>query len=159
MALKRLNKELKIFTKEPSNYYTVEPSEDNFLVWNFIIFGPPDTFYENGIFKGTIKFPEAYPIRAPKVEFNNMIHPNVYHNGEVCISILHEGVDSHGYELVTERWSPTHNVNTIMMSIISLLSDPNFESPANTDASVLWKNKPEEYKKKIHKLVADSFTK
>jgi|SaaInlStandDraft_5_1057022.scaffolds.fasta_scaffold01354_10 ubiquitin-protein ligase len=159
MALKRLNKELKIFKNEESGYYSIEPSEDNFLVWNFIIFGPCDTLYENGLFKGKITFTKDYPIKPPGVKFNNMIHPNVYQTGEVCISILHEGIDSHGYESAIERWSPTHNVNTIMMSIISLLSDPNFDSPANIDASVMWKNKPDDYKKKIYKLVEDSFTK
>ena len=43
-----------------------------------------------------------------------------------------------------------------MMSIISMLSDPNFESPANISASVLWKNNPLEYKKMIYQLVAKS---
>ncbi len=58
-------------------------------------------------------------------------------NGEVCISILHDpGEDKYGYERPEERWLPIHTVSTIMMSVISMLADPNDESPANIDAAV-----------------------
>ena len=60
----------------------------------------------------------------------------VYPDGKVCISILHSpGDDPSGYELASERWSPIHTVETIMLSIISMLSSPNDESPANIDAA------------------------
>ena len=101
-----------------------------------------------------MKFPEDYPNRPPEVTFSNIYHPNIYSSGKVCISILHEGTDTFGYESDIERWLPSHGVNTIMLSIISMLSAPNFESPANIDASKLWKNNPEEYKKKIYNLVS-----
>ena len=54
-----------------------------------------------------------------------------------------------GEEDISERWNPSHGVNSIMMSIISMLSAPNFESPANVEASSLCKNSPEKYKKRI----------
>jgi len=58
-------------------------------------------------------------------------------NGEVCISILHEpGDDKYGYEKASERWLPVHTVETILISVISMLADPNDESPANVDAAV-----------------------
>ncbi len=155
MALKRLTNEYKKILKEPNYYYSICPT-DNMLVWNFIMIGPADTFYENGIFPGVIEFSEKYPIEPPRVKFNNMIHPNVHNNGYVCISILHEGSDRFGYEKDFERWSPSHGVDSIMMSIISILSDPNFQSPANLAVSVMWKDKPDEYKKKIYKLVSES---
>jgi ubiquitin-conjugating enzyme E2 G1 len=156
MALKRLMNEYKTIKKDPNYYYSVSPSEENFLNWSFSIIGPNDTIYEGGIFKGNIIFKEDYPIRAPKVNFINIIHPNVHNNGDVCISILHEGSDSWGYENDVERWNPSHGVDSIMISIISMLSDPNFESPANVTYSVLWKDNPEEYKKLVYKLVSQS---
>lgn len=62
---------------------------------------------------------------------------SVHKDGEVCISILHEpGEDKYGYEDPSERWLPIHTVETIMMSVISMISDPNDESPANVDAAV-----------------------
>ncbi|KAF3813428.1 hypothetical protein GH733_018581 [Mirounga leonina] len=59
-------------------------------------------------------------------------------NGDVCISILHEpGEDKYGYEKPEERWLPIHTVETIMISVISMLADPNGDSPANVDAAEL----------------------
>lgn len=55
----------------------------------------------------------------------------------MCISILHEpGEDKYGYEKPEERWLPIHTVETIMISVISMLADPNGDSPANVDAAV-----------------------
>lgn len=63
--------------------------------------------------------------------------PSVAKNGDVCISILHEpGEDKFGYEKPEERWLPIHTVETIMISVISMLADPNGDSPANVDAAV-----------------------
>ena len=58
-------------------------------------------------------------------------------SGDVCISILHDpGEDKFGYERPEERWLPIHTVETILVSVISMLADPNDESPANLDAAV-----------------------
>ena len=55
----------------------------------------------------------------------------------MCISILHEpGDDTYGYEKAEERWLPVHTVETICISVISMLADANDESPANVDAAV-----------------------
>ena len=94
-----------------------------------------------------------YPHKPPSIIFNNIIHPNIYIDGKVCISILHEGVDESGYETASDRWNPSHNINTIMMSILSLLSCPNFDSPANIDAKKLWQNNKNEYKKIIYDMI------
>lgn len=156
MAFKRLTKEYKEILKEPNYYYSIAPSED-FSKWDFTMIGPPDTFYEFGLFPGHIIFPKEYPNKPPKVFFDtNLIHPNIYKNGEVCISILHEGSDQYGYENDIERWLPTHGINTIMMSIISLLSNPNFESPANVDASKFWKDDIDGYKRMVNEIVSKS---
>ncbi len=153
MALKRLTTELKQLIKDPTYNYSVKPRENNFYIWDFVLIGPSETIYEGGIFDGNIQFNEKYPIEPPKVKFNNIIHPNIHKTGQVCISILHEGKDLYGYEKDNERWTPSHGVDSIMMSILSMLSEPNFESPANVDHSKLWKDNPTEYKKLIYKLV------
>ena len=150
--MKRLMVELKEIKKETNHLYSISPSED-FLTWEFIVIGPPDTLYEGGIFPGKMIFTIEYPSKPPKVYFENIIHPNIYPTGEVCISI-YEGSDVYGYEKDIERWLPTHGINTIMISIISMLSAPNFESPANVDASKLWKDSPTKYKEEIYKRVS-----
>lgn len=61
-------------------------------------------------------------------------------NGDLCISILHPPVDDpQSGELPCERWNPTQNVRTILLSVISLLNEPNTYSPANVDASVMYR--------------------
>ena len=81
----------------------------------------------------------------------------VYKDGRVCISILHKpGNDPTGYEDASERWSPVHTVETIMLSIISMLSSPNDESAANIDAAKDWREDREGFKKKVARIVRRS---
>ena len=49
------------------------------------------------------------------------------------------GNDQYGYEKASERWLPIHTVETILISVISMLADPNDESPANVDAAKEWR--------------------
>ena len=61
----------------------------------------------------------------------------MYSDGRVCISILHApGDDPLGYESSAERWSPVQSVEKILLSVISMLAEPNAESGADVDASV-----------------------
>ena len=85
-------------------------------------------------------------------------HPNVYQDGKVCISILHEAKEDqfNQQEKLTEKWRPVLGVETVLVSVVSMLSDPNTESPANVEASVQLRSDPEGYKKRIRKLVRDS---
>ncbi len=64
--------------------------------------------------------------------------PTVYEDGKVCISILHPpGEDRYNeQETAEERWRPIIGVEAIIISVISMLSDPNDTSPANIDAAV-----------------------
>jgi ubiquitin-protein ligase len=157
MAVKRLQSEYKQYINEPNIYYSIKPNENNFLKWEILLFGPPDTIFEGGIFNCSLEFPKQYPNKPPIFKFDtNLFHPNIYKDGKVCMSILHEGVDEFGYEQINERWNPSHSVNSILMSLISILAEPNFDSPANVDASKLWKENFNEYKKIIYKIVANS---
>jgi ubiquitin-conjugating enzyme E2 R len=76
-----------------------------------------------------------------------LYHPNIYPDGRLCISILHPpGDDEMSGETAAERWSPVQRVETVLISILSLLDDAEVSSPANVDAGVMLRNKPEEYK-------------
>lgn len=88
-----------------------------------------------------MKFPHDYPYSPPSIRFITKVwHPNVYENGDLCISILHPPIDDpQSGELPCERWNPTQNVRTILLSVISLLNEPNTFSPANVDASVMYR--------------------
>jgi len=155
MAIKRLQSEYNQIIKEPNYFYSVDPDKKNFLKWNVLIIGPDESIFEGGIFNCILEFSKDYPNKPPKFKFtDNIFHPNIYPDGNVCISILHEGEDIYGYEQINERWNPSHSVNSIIMSILSMLNDPNFESPANVDASKLWRENFNEYKKKIYEYIS-----
>jgi ubiquitin-protein ligase len=156
MAIKRLQTEFKQYLKEPNSHYSIEIHNNNFLKWSILLFGPSDTIFEGGIFKCELLFSKDYPNKAPIFKFSDpLFHPNIYPDGKVCMSILHEGVDQFGYEHISERWNPSHSVNSILLSFISILSEPNFESPANVDASKMWRDNYQEYKRVIYKYISN----
>ncbi|XP_073430734.1 ubiquitin-conjugating enzyme E2 G1 isoform X1 [Dendrobates tinctorius] len=146
--------------KNPVEGFSAGLIDDNDLYrWEVLIIGPPDTLYEGGVFKAHLTFPRDYPLRPPKMKFITEIwHPNVDKNGDVCISILHEpGEDKYGYEKPEERWLPIHTVETIMISVISMLADPNGDSPANVDAAKEWReDRNGEFKRKVARCVRKS---
>jgi len=81
-----------------------------------------------------------------------LYHPNIYPDGRLCISILHPpGDDEMSGETAAERWSPVQRVETVLISILSLLDDAEVSSPANVDAGVMLRTKPEEYKGLVKK--------
>lgn len=120
--------------------------------------GPADTLYEGGFFKAHLDFPQDYPLKPPTMTFiTEMWHPNIYKDGKVCISILHApGNDEFGYEQSFERWSPVHTVETILISVMSMLSDPNDQSPANIEAAKQWRENYPEFKKQVKRCVRKS---
>lgn len=75
---------------------------------------------------------------------------SVYPNGTVCISILHPpGDDPNHYEHASERWSPIQSVEKILISVMSMLAEPNDESPANVEAAKMWRERRPEYEAKV----------
>jgi len=164
-AVRALALELKNLSDDPlEGVQSRLVNEDNIFEWEVSLFGPPDTLYQGGYFKANMKFPADYPYSPPSVRFITKVwHPNVYENGDLCISILHPPVDDpQSGELPCERWNPTQNVRTILLSVVSLLNEPNTFSPANVDASVMYrrwkdsKGKDKEYEHIIRKQVQSS---
>jgi ubiquitin-conjugating enzyme E2 R len=90
--------------------------------------------------------------------FNRSIwHPNIYNTGDLCISILHSpGEDEQSGELAAGRWSPAQRVESVLISILSLLDDAECSSPANVDAGVQLRKDPAGYREKVHEDVARS---
>ncbi|QIW97295.1 hypothetical protein AMS68_002813 [Peltaster fructicola] len=133
---------------------------NNIFQWEIMLMlsDDQDSLYGGGIFKAKMVFPPNYPLYPPTLSFETPIfHPNVYENGNVCISILHPPEDDqYGYEDASERWSPVQSVETILLSVISMLGSPNDESPANIEAGKLWRSDKKEFKKRVRKCVRDS---
>lgn len=161
-------------------------NEDDLFVWEAIIQGPEGTPFEGGVFPAELRFPKDYPLMPPTMRFlgGGIWHPNgmsslfwegvgvclcvcflteryflllVYPNGVVCISILHApGDDPNHYEHASERWSPIQSVEKILISVMSMIAEPNDESPANIDAAKMWREQREEFEKRVRRDVRAS---
>lgn len=86
-----------------------------------------------------------------------IFHPNIYDDGKLCISILHApGEDEMSGELASERWSPAQRVESVLISILSLLDDAEISSPANVDAAVTLRKDPEGFRRRVKSDVEES---
>ena len=150
---KIIRKHYERFLKDPIEFLNIEEPTTDIYKWNFALVAPKDTPWEDEIYSGVIEFPSNYPFSPPVIKFApGLYHPNVYKDGKVCISILHEGVDETNYEDTSERWSPVQTIQTIFLSIISLFHSPNCDSPANVDASILYRKSIKDFTKYVRSL-------
>lgn len=150
MAEKILMNEYKALSKE--SWTNISLINENILEWSVaLIVLNPDSLYYGGYFKAKMSFPKNYPYSPPEFKFERPLwHPNVYPDGRLCISILHSpGEDLMSGEMAGERWSPVQRVESVLISVLSLLDDAECSSPANVDAGVQLRNDPEGYKKRV----------
>ena len=156
-ASKKLMKEFKNLNEDYELPFTVGLENENDLFkWLVLIEGPEGTIYEGGVFQATMVFPQTYPNNPPKMRFTTpMWHPNIYKNGEVCVSILHEPVfdEFNEMEKMEEKWRPILGVREVLLSVISMLCSPNLESNANVDASIQYRNDREGFNKKVRQMI------
>lgn len=76
---------------------------------------------------------------------------------QVCMSSLHPSGDNEmDNETFDIRWKPINSVSSILNSVLLILQEPNFSSPANIDASVQWQREYDEYKVRIKALCDQS---
>ena len=132
--LDRLNKELIDLKNNPICNCDARPDDETLMDWTSTIIGPIDTPYENGIFKLKMKFSSSYPFKSPQVRFTNKIfHPNIDSAGGICLDIL------------KEKWSPILGIKKILLSICSMLNDPNPKDPLVKYAADLYMNNREAF--------------
>jgi ubiquitin-conjugating enzyme E2 D/E len=135
MAIKRLQKEISDIEKDTDAATNCSAGVQNgdLFKWQATIIGPEETPYEGGVFSLDISFPADYPFKPPKITFETKIyHPNINANGGICLDIL------------KDQWSPALNTIKVLLSICSLLADPNPNDPLVPEIAQLYKtNKPE----------------
>jgi len=129
MALKRINKELADIGRDPPANCSAGPEGNDLFHWQATLMGPPESPYEGGVFFLDIQFPQDYPFKPPKVRFTTKIyHCNVNDSGGICLDIL------------KGEWSPALTVSKVLLSICSLLTDPNPDDPLVPAIAQVYKN-------------------
>jgi ubiquitin-conjugating enzyme E2 D/E len=137
MSLKRIQNELNDLRKDPPACCTAGPVGSDLFQWEGYIFGPEDSPYVGGIFNLIIQFPVEYPFRPPHVQFTTRIyHPNINSSGLICLDIL------------KSQWSPALTISKVLLSITSLLTDPNADDPFVPEIANLYKNDRAAYNEK-----------
>ena len=136
-AVNRIKKEIEEIKKEPPANCSAGPiNEDNLFDWCASIVGPSNSPYAGGLFSLRVSFSEKYPFKPPKIKFiTKIFHPNINSNGSICLDILNN------------NWSPALTIIKVLLSISSLLTDPNPNDPLDKLAANLYLNNREEYNK------------
>ena len=134
-ALKRIQKELIDLGKDPPANCSAGPiDEKDQYHWQATIMGPDDSPYAGGVFFLNIHFPTDYPFKPAKINFTTRIyHPNINSNGSICLDIL------------KEQWSPALTISKVLLSISSLLTDPNPDDPLVPEIAHIYKTDKAKY--------------
>ena len=146
-AKRRLMSDFKKIRKDPPVGISATPREGNLFLWDCVIFGVDDTLWEDAVLKLTLAFPIDYPAKPPHANFVTYVfHPNVFQpSQEICIDTLRK------------QWSPALDVSAILLSIQSLLTDPNPYANANPEACQLYLSNRTVYEKKVRECVEKSW--
>jgi ubiquitin-conjugating enzyme E2 D len=149
MSIKRLQRDLQeIRSKPPENISAgLHGDGKNILHWTATIIGPTKTPYEGGVFVLDIVFPADYPFKPPKVTFKTKIyHPNISFDEKsnepstICLDIL------------KEAWAPSLTVSKVLLSLSSMLADPNINDPLHPEAANLYRNDITRYKARAREI-------
>ncbi|KAK6601755.1 ubiquitin-conjugating enzyme [Botrytis cinerea] len=99
--------------------------------------GPPDTPYEGGTYLVDIKIPNEYPFKPPHMNFSTKVwHPNVSKQGAICLDTL------------SSAWSPVLTIKSALLSLQSLLSEPEPKDPQDAEVATMLINHPKEFREK-----------
>lgn len=135
-TIKRIQAELNDISQNPICNFSTEVINNDIYNWKAKIAGPEGSPYEGGVFHLKINFPNNYPFKPPNITFITKIyHCNIGVHGDICLDIL------------KEQWSPALTVSKVLLSISSLLDDPNPEDPLNLDVGILYTENRSEYNK------------
>ena len=119
MTARRIQKELDELQKTPpENCSAGLISDGDIYQWQATIMGPEGSPYHGGLFYLKINLSHDYPFKAPQITFTTKIyHCNVNTNGSICLDIL------------KDKWSPVLTISKALLSICSLMDDPNPNDP------------------------------
>mmetsp|Transcript_853 Transcript_853/g.1131 ORF Transcript_853/g.1131 Transcript_853/m.1131 type:complete len:148 (-) Transcript_853:1124-1567(-) len=142
---KRLMKERAKLEKEPLSFVTeIDTVNNDIFKWNVTMIGPSDSPYSGGKFVVRLEFPTQYPFKQPHLVFETKVyHPSVMlETGEVCGAVL-------------GAWGPTLNAEHCLLTLFSLLQDPQPDHPLEDEIAQQLAKKPKEFEKAAKKYTKE----
>ncbi|ORY56653.1 ubiquitin-conjugating enzyme/RWD-like protein [Pseudomassariella vexata] len=126
LRTKRMTREHGELIKANPDYF-VYFKDDGLTKFDAYVVGPEDTLYQHKFVKLRFEIPEKYPLVPPKVTFiqhsGQRIHPNLYVEGKVCLSIIGTWPG--------EPWAYGMNCHTVLITIRSLLDNQPYKHEPN----------------------------
>jgi ubiquitin-conjugating enzyme E2 D len=136
MSVKRIEKELNEFKTDPPLGCSGGPINNDMYKWEAVLMGPIDSPYAGGLFTLQIDIPKNYPFKPPKFRFlTPILHPNINSNGNICLDTLNT------------NWSPVLTISKTILSISSLLCDPNPDDPLDKAVAEIYKKDRDKFNK------------
>lgn len=121
------------------------PDPDDLMTFNLTM-APEEGYYRTGSFDFSVKVPEDYPHKPPKVKCNTLIyHPNIDLQGNVCLNILRQD------------WKPVLSLSSVLYGLQLLFLDPNPDDPLNKDAANLLKRDNHEFARNVANAVRGGY--
>ena len=128
---------------DPPANCSAGPTEGDMYFWRATLLGPQGSPYEGGVFELTVQFPTDYPFKPPKIRFvTRVYHCNINNDGAICLDIL------------KDQWGPALTISKALLSIESLLTDPNPDDPLDAMKAQVYKDEPERYAKEAKEWTA-----
>uniref|UniRef100_A0A2K5PFI8 E2 ubiquitin-conjugating enzyme n=1 Tax=Cebus imitator TaxID=2715852 RepID=A0A2K5PFI8_CEBIM len=108
--------ELSDLAHDPPAQSSAGPVGDDMFHWQATIMRPNDSPYQGSV---------AFSTR--------IYHPNINSNGSICLDILRS------------QWSPALTISKVLLSVCSLLCDPNTDDPLVPEITRIYKTDRDKY--------------
>ena len=136
---RRLHQELKDIQDEEYENFSVSILDDNIQEWYCLVNGPPDSPYEDGIWKLKIIIGQKWPHRAPRVELQTpLLHVNYQESRNRLILPVYD------------HWDTTYHLVQIPLDFYDLLKEPH-EKVVNIELNDLRGKNEQEYLSEVRK--------
>ena len=148
MAARRLLGEYKQITENPPEGLTAGPiDEENLFEWGMLGAGARQHAVRGWVLSCTLVVSKRLPDESAKDEIHDshLAPKHTFGRQGVHFNTACAGRRCHGYERSEERWSPVQSVEKVLISVISMMAEPNDESPANVDAAKMWRDDRESF--------------
>ena len=108
------------------------------------ISGPESSPFESGIFLLLVNITGRYPFEPPRCRFLTPIyHPNIDSGGRICLDTLKSPPAG--------SWSPAVSLPSLLLSIRSLMAEPNPDDGLVPDISELYKRNPDRWREEARR--------